>query len=249
MAPRSIAAHVRRRLKRRRDGVFETHMATLGSLALSRKVVRSGPYVTRWTLVRQLHLDVRLAALREPHTSKFLFLPLTRWPADCNLSSEMQQGKLIVMENRAGTTAFVLDSPFDSALTRIRRALREDHLCIAAEINAAQRIKRALEIYVSPCRILLVDNPLFTLETTAIDRASGVFIPLHLVVSGVGDRTLVHMLSPHYVQSADFPIGVRTPVIGLQHQLLRTLTRIADRIRDTHELGDRGSDREAGRVC
>jgi uncharacterized protein (DUF302 family) len=157
---------------------------------------------------------------------------------------EMQQGTLITMETHSATTAFVLDSPFDSALIRIRRALREDNLCIAAEIDAAQRIKRSLQIDVSPCRILFMDNPLFTLEATAIDRASGVFIPLHLVVSGVGERTLIHLLSPDYVSCAELPIGIRTPVAGLQRQLLRTLKRIADRMRDPHALGDRGSRHE-----
>jgi uncharacterized protein (DUF302 family) len=145
----------------------------------------------------------------------------------------MQKGKLITMESRAATTAaFVIDSPFDSALFQIRRAIRADQLSIASEIDAARRVKRALQIYVPPCRVLLVDNPAFMLETTAIDRASGIFIPLHLVVSGAGNRTLVHALNLEHMRHSDLPIGIRAPVMDLQRQILRSLGRIAERARN-----------------
>ena len=136
------------------------------------------------------------------------------------------------MESRAtSTAAFIIHSPFDSALPRIRRAIRDDQLSIAAEIDTAHRVKRALEIYVPPCRILLIDNPAFTLETTAIDRTSGTLIPLHLVISGAGNHTLVHMLKVEHIRQSDLPIGVRAPVLDLQRQVLRTLGRIAERVR------------------
>src|SRR5581483_8204988 len=61
------------------------------------------------------------------------------------------------MENRAAnTTVFVVDSPFNSALPRIRGAIRSEQLSIAAEMDAAQRVKRALDIYVPPCRVLFI---------------------------------------------------------------------------------------------
>ncbi len=149
----------------------------------------------------------------------------------------MPQAKLIAMESRAATTAaFVIDSPFDSALVRIRRAIRADQLSISAEIDAARRVKRALQIYVPPCRVLLVDNPAFMLETTAVDRASGIFIPLHLVVSGAGNRTLVHALSLEHMRHSDLPIGIRAPVMDLQRQILRSLTRIAERARNLDDF-------------
>lgn len=132
------------------------------------------------------------------------------------------------------TTAFVLDSPFDSALARIRRVIRANQLSIAAEIDAAQRVKRALDIYVRPCRVLLIDSPAFMLETTAVDRASGIFIPLHLVVSAAGDRTLVYMLNPEHIRQSDLPIGIKAPVLDLQRQVSRSLTGIAERARSAH---------------
>jgi hypothetical protein len=144
------------------------------------------------------------------------------------------------MDSENVTTAFVLNSPFEFSLGRIRRGILEDNLCIAAEIDTTQRSRRAFQIYKSPCRILLIDSPFFVLETAAIDRASGVFLPLHLVVSGTDDGTLVHMLGPDYSHRVPFPIGIRSPLTGLQHQLWRTMGRIADSVRDPRQLGDRG---------
>lgn len=140
----------------------------------------------------------------------------------------------------ASTTAFVVDSRFDSALAKIRRAIRADHLSIAAEIDAAQRVKRALDIYVPPCRVLLIDNPAFMLETTAVDRASGTFIPLHLVVSGTENRTLIYMLNPEHIRQSDLPIGIKAPVLDLHRQVSRSLTRIAERARNGHVPAARG---------
>jgi uncharacterized protein (DUF302 family) len=136
--------------------------------------------------------------------------------------------------------AFIVDAPFDSALAKIRRAIREDRLCIAAEIDTARRLKRAMQIQVSPCKLLLIDNPSLMLETTAVDRASGIFIPLHLVVSAAGDRTLVHMLGPEFIQNSDLPIGIRAPVTALQYKVLRVLRGIADKSRAADHAADRG---------
>ena len=137
--------------------------------------------------------------------------------------------QFITTENRAATAAFILDKPFEVGLARIRQAIRAEQFCIAAEIDAAQRVKRALQIYVPECRVLLIDSPLFMLETTAIDRASGIFIPLHLVISGSGNRTLMQMLDLEHIRNSDLPIGIRAPVLDLQRQLFRVLGKIAHR--------------------
>lgn len=137
----------------------------------------------------------------------------------------------MIMETQTATTAFVLDSDFEPALVRIRQAIRQDQLSIAAEVDAAQRVKHALEIYVPQCRVLLVDSPALLLETTAIDRASGIFIPLHLVVSSTGSRTLIQMLNLEHIRNCDLPIGIRAPVLDLQRQVVRALGRVAQRVR------------------
>jgi uncharacterized protein (DUF302 family) len=141
------------------------------------------------------------------------------------------------------TLTFVLEESFESALKTLRRAFTEDQLCVAVELDAAKRIRHALNIIVSPCRILLVENPLFMLEATAIDRSSAVFIPLHVVVSASGARTLIHVLGPPSSQMRDFPIGVRIPLKRILDRVLWALGKVADRIRDADELADRGDSR------
>lgn len=136
---------------------------------------------------------------------------------------------------------FVLEEGFESALKTLRRALAEDQLCVTAELDAAKRVRRALNIVVSPCRILLVENPLLMLEATAIDRSSAVLIPMHVVVSSGGARTLIHVLSTQHAQLHDFPVGARIPLARIHHQVLAVLTKVADRaFRDG--LVDRGSE-------
>jgi uncharacterized protein (DUF302 family) len=138
----------------------------------------------------------------------------------------------------AKAAAFVLNCRFDAALARVRQAIRGGGLSIAAEIDAARRVKRALHIRVSPCRILLVDNPFFMLQATSIDRASGVLIPLHVVVSAAGSRTIVHLLNLASVQTNELSIGVRAPLVDLRNELFRVLAGVADTVhlgRDSSE--------------
>jgi uncharacterized protein (DUF302 family) len=153
---------------------------------------------------------------------------------------EMGISSLTHLAGRAPTLTFVLEESFESALKTLRRAFAEDQLCVAVELDAAKRIRRALNLAVSPCRILLVENPIFMLEATAIDRSSAVFIPLHVVVSGNGANTLIHVLNPDYSQLRDSPVGVRIPLARIQDQVLGALRKVADRTRDADELADRG---------
>lgn len=130
----------------------------------------------------------------------------------------------------ARSAAFVLNYRFDTALERVRRAISAGGLSIAAEIDAARRVKRALRIRVSPCRVLLVDNPFLMLQAASIDRASGVLIPLHVVVSSAGSRTIVHLLNPASIQLNELPIGLRAPLVDLRSELFRVLSGVADTV-------------------
>ena len=143
-------------------------------------------------------------------------------------------------ESHAVSTAvFMLDDAIGSALPRLRKSLREEQLSIAAEINVTHRVKLTLDINVPDCRIMLIDSPAFMLETTAIDRTSGIFIPMHLVVSAAGNRTLVYMLNLEHIRHSDLPIGIRAPVMDLQRQILRALAKVGQRVRGMQDPLDR----------
>lgn len=156
------------------------------------------------------------------------------------------------MDDQSVAITFVLNSPFEFSLRRIRRAIFEDNLCIASEIDTTRRVKRAFQIHETPCRTLLIDSPRFALGTAIINRSSGVFLPLHLVVSGADDCTLVHILSPDSGCRMPLSIGIRNAVAKLQHQLWRTVGRIADGVRAPDQFVDRGKVRnieEGKRSC
>ncbi|MGH9584983.1 MAG: DUF302 domain-containing protein [Bryobacteraceae bacterium] len=153
----------------------------------------------------------------------------------------MQRNKLTAITDTAATAAFVLNSGFEPALTRVRRAIRAGGLCIAAEIDVAKRLKRALRIGTSPCRVLLVDTPLFMLQAAAVNRASGVLIPLHVVVSGAENRTTVHLLNLACIRPNELSIGVRSPLLELRQELFGILSNVADGVGAQHDAGDRAS--------
>lgn len=141
----------------------------------------------------------------------------------------MQREELTTIASPETTGAFfVLNTGFDAALARVRQAIQGAGLTIVAEIDSARRAKRALQLQVPPCRLLLVDNPLFMLQTATINRAAGVFLPLHVVISGAGSRTMVYLLSLAYIQQPEMPIGVRAPLVELRGELFRALSGIAD---------------------
>ena len=153
---------------------------------------------------------------------------------------KMGSSSLTHLAGRAPTLTFVLEESFQSALKTLRAAFAKDQLCATVELDVVKRIQRALKMAVSPCRILLVENPIFRLEATAVDRSSAKFIPLHVVVSSYGASTLIHVLSLGYSQVGDSPVGVRIPLARIQDQVLGTLRKVADRTRDADELADRG---------
>ena len=94
------------------------------------------------------------------------------------------------------TATLIMQQPVNEALKMIRRALAEGGLAIAADLDMASRIGKALRIDFPPCRVLCVDCPVALLEALALDRSAAVLLPLHLVVAGQDGFTLVHLLNP-----------------------------------------------------
>jgi uncharacterized protein (DUF302 family) len=155
----------------------------------------------------------------------------------------MEKTGAISMSDRKPTITYVMNVAFDVAIKRIRGALALRQLSIAVELNASRRLNRALGLELSPCQILFIDSPLLLLEAMAIDRCSAVFIPLHLVVSDAGERTIVHLFNPDYLRTDDAPLGIRVSVKRLQRQILDILEEIAER---SHVCDHRTNTENAG---
>jgi uncharacterized protein (DUF302 family) len=138
-------------------------------------------------------------------------------------------------ETRDAILTWVVDRPFEAAFPRLRRAILDSSLGLMAEIDAAQRAKRALQIEGPPCRVLLIDHPALLLATTAINCASALFLPVPVVISGAGPRTLVHLLSPEHIRHSELPIGIKVAVLDLQRQLVHCFERSIGRARPPQE--------------
>ena len=82
----------------------------------------------------------------------------------------------------------------------------------AGEFNVARALGVGEAEIAVPSRILLVDCPLLAFEALALDRAAGVFVPLHVLVSAIGDRTRVSAVNPSALFGARLPIGAAEPV-------------------------------------
>jgi uncharacterized protein (DUF302 family) len=127
------------------------------------------------------------------------------------------------------TATLVMRQPLDEALKLIRRALAEEGLEIAADLDMAGRIRKALRIDLPPCRVLCVDCPLALLEALALDRSAAVLLPLHLVVTGQDGLTLVHLLNPAASLYSGLPVTARAAVSKLQARVAQAVERISIR--------------------
>ena len=84
---------------------------------------------------------------------------------------------------------------FDKAVKMIRNALAEWELSVVGEIETTGDFEREAGNNAERSKILLVDCPLTVFEAQVLDRAAGVFLLLHVLVSGRGDQTLVSTMS------------------------------------------------------
>jgi uncharacterized protein (DUF302 family) len=124
-------------------------------------------------------------------------------------------GETHVAESSAMT--YAMELPFDKALKRVRAALLASGLEIADEMNLAPHGR---------CRLLLVDSPLLVFEGLALDRAAGVYFPLHVVVAAQGGRTEVSS-SRTSAANARLPVGAAEPIDRLEALVAKALGTLA----------------------
>jgi uncharacterized protein (DUF302 family) len=125
---------------------------------------------------------------------------------------------------------FVIPERFDKVLKFIRNALAEAELSIAGEFDSTEGLNGEMGKKAVRSRILLVDCPLLEFEALALDRASAVFFPLHILVSAAGDQTQVSAINPTGLFDARLPVGAAEPMeklharvaLALESALLRS---------------------------
>ena len=135
------------------------------------------------------------------------------------------------MTAEPATTVFSIAEPYDKALKLLRETFGKEGLGIPMELDLSARIRRSLGISLAPCRVLFVDCPLLLLQAVALDASAATLLPLHVVVSGAGQRTLVHWREPASAGAASLPAEVKAPIRRLQTRLSEAVSRVGIRQR------------------
>jgi uncharacterized protein (DUF302 family) len=136
---------------------------------------------------------------------------------------------------------YLIPEPFDKAVKLIRRALAETELSVVGEFDTTRAFGEAPGKKTEPSRVLLVDCPLLVFEAQALDRAAGVFFPLHVLVWADGDRTQVSPVSSGEIFGIRLPLGVAGPMERLRARVTRALESILFRDGPNHRV-ERGGE-------
>ena len=127
------------------------------------------------------------------------------------------------------TATLIMQKPLNEALKLLRVALAGEGLEIAAELDISGRIRKSLRVNIPPCRVVCVDCPVALLEALAFDRSAAVLLPLHLVVAGQDDLTLIHLLNPAAALYSGLPVTARAAVSKLQARVALAVESISIR--------------------
>jgi uncharacterized protein (DUF302 family) len=128
------------------------------------------------------------------------------------------------MNTLPAARTYVIEEPFDRALKLVRHALEIQELSIAGEFDVTKDIVTDDSFErLEPSRLLLVDSPLLLFEALALDRAAGVFVPVHVLVSADGDSTQVVCVEPASLFEARLPVGASQPLADLRRRVTMAL--------------------------
>jgi uncharacterized protein (DUF302 family) len=134
------------------------------------------------------------------------------------------------MAEEPATITYSIAEPFEQALKTVRRVLTERGLEVSGELDISSRIRQRLLIGTAPCVVLLVfpsgalDNPLGS------DSCAAGLAPLHVVVSGRGMQSEVHILRILPVGGGPLDRRARAAVNQIQVQILQAVEEIGMRV-------------------
>ena len=129
------------------------------------------------------------------------------------------------MDSEIATTTYSIPEPFRHTLQSVCDVLTARDLRIVGELDLSRRIRRNLRISLAPCVVFYVWPSERFLLSTAVNPSIALLLPLHVVVSGCGARTEIHILTrPRFADRQ-----LMAPVIELQHEMTQAIETIAMR--------------------
>jgi uncharacterized protein (DUF302 family) len=127
----------------------------------------------------------------------------------------------------AGSTCYLMREPFHRAVSAIRKLLESRGLRIAGQLDVSRRVENSLGIVLAPCRVILVlPDPSVSRRSRMHHSVAG-FLPLHVVVSGHGSQTEIHLRNrvPVVPGAAD----VLVSILETQAQIASAIESVAMR--------------------
>ena len=121
----------------------------------------------------------------------------------------------------------MIEERFDKAVRLVRNALETQELSIAGELDVREGLSRPAERRPPSSKLLLVDSPLLLFEALALDKAAGVFFPVHVLVSADGDRTRAVCVEPSSLFDVRLPAGSSEPLANLRKRVMAALEAAA----------------------
>jgi len=122
----------------------------------------------------------------------------------------------------AGHT-YVIEERFDKALKLVRAALTAGDLEIVGEMDMPTNWPGQSRQRPPRCKVLLVDCPFLLFEGLALDRAAGVYFPLHVLLASDGSLTHVSTVKPSGVFDTRLPAGAAGPLDRLEARAAQAL--------------------------
>ena len=138
------------------------------------------------------------------------------------------------MHTRSAEQTYVIEERFDKAVKLIRNALRAQGLSVPGEFDVMDTIAPDSGKKPVPSKLLLVDSPLLLFEALALDRAAGVFFPLHILISANGDQTHVVCVEPASLFEVRLPTGSSQPLAALRNRIATALESVVSRSEPHH---------------
>jgi uncharacterized protein (DUF302 family) len=124
---------------------------------------------------------------------------------------------------------YLLPVRFEKALKLLRSALTEMEVEVIQDLDAAKVLGAPLAVS-TRARILLVDSPILLLEAIALDRASAVFLPLHILVADNGQETAISVGNAASAHNVRLPAGASGPISRLQSRIALALEGLSQQI-------------------
>jgi uncharacterized protein (DUF302 family) len=133
------------------------------------------------------------------------------------------------MTNERSLVTFSVPGSHQATIRMVRRALAQEGLRVAAELDVAMRIKQELGARLAPCVVLYVDDPTLLLEAAVFHRGAALLIPLPVVVSGSDRHSEVLVRGVEVLIDGGLPASVREPLLNLHARIVQAMETIAER--------------------